>query len=315
MIAVNGKKVDVNDPNDVYAKRIKDGIKFLKDKFGFPIKLKYPASFAMKVVDQSGNVLKKPEWPAGKMIRYKETIEGETLSEEWQYFEKTTMVGDKSVLLPTEFIFDGHLLIDKKKIDLAYFLCFISPFCGNSMDEKIRTGNSPKYFYIEDKQQEAFEHINKDKEKMKVEYIIKTADEDLSMFDENNLRDRAIGYGIAGIEKMSVWEVQEALIMRLDFMYKGGDRDVYKNFLSESEKPEVTSLKAKISNAFERNIIGIKQAGAGNKWFYRDEEGAFTTEICKINPKFKLQPERIIDLANFFLSNEEAKQFFLDTIK
>ena len=318
MIAVNQKKIEVTEkPQDgesEYAKRIRDGIKEIERRFKFPLQINYPEKFAMRVIDHAGNAVKKPEWPGGKKVSYKETIEGKFTSEEWQYYERSHVVDGEMTFSPLNIIFNGHLSITRKDADLAFFLLYISPHCQNSLTETIRTGGSEKYFIVEDKKQEAFEHINKDKEKMKVEYLIKTADEEEAQITENELRDKAMGYGIEGTEGMSVYEVQEALIMRLDYIFKGGNKEVYNDFLKESENKELVSLKAKIGSAFEKNIIGIKPVGAGNKWCYRDKDG-FTKEITKINPKNKLQPERITELANFFLKDEEAKTYFLETIQ
>jgi len=316
MINVNGQRIDANDRNtqNPYAKRIQEGIKLIEDRFKFPVILKYPDRFKMKIIDANNNPIKKPEWPGGKMIRFTETVEGTTTSEEWQYYSRTRSVEGKPIFEPFNMIFDGYLKIYKKDADLAFFLLFISPFCENSITESIRTSNTIKHFIVEDKQQEAYIQINVDKSKLKVEYLIKTADEEDSEMSEEALRKRALSYGISETDTKSIWEIQTELLTRLDYIFKGGQRKVYDEFLEGESKPENVELMAIINRALQEGKIGIKPVGKGLKWSFRDIDGKWLKEITKINPNSKTEPQRVKDLCDWFADNETEKKSFVVSV-
>lgn len=312
MLAVNGKKIDVNDEGNAFAKEVKKGIEEIKTLYGFPLIFKYPQHFYSFAVDQHGNKLTKPEAPAGKMIRFREMVEGTMGSEEWTYYRTSRKNSDGNGFEfdPPNMIFNGHLMVEKKDADLAFFLMFKSPFVANSFDLKQRPTNSDAnhiYMILENKAQEAENEIQVTRDKKKVEYMI-TADERDGILAEEDLRDLALSYHVPQAGTISIQEVQIALINKLNYLHAHGKRTVYKEFLEiTAGSNEKVKIKALAQSAIDKKIIGIKRVGAGRKWAYIGaEENTWGDDICKIQQSSSDDDSCINDLSTVLLKNKDA---------
>jgi len=215
----------------------------LKGKFKFPIRIVYLPS----MITHDGKN-KKPNKPAGINIPLFANLKTGQGMERWRYAENMSVnPAGKVKYTPHTLPFKGDMPISEYDIELAYYIYFICPYCGNNELVSIR------------------------KNRTKVEALI--YDDDIGL-SEKQLKTIAKSFFIPNIEDLTKNQVRIMIDGHLHKI-KGG----YGIFLERSRGIELLQDRAKVQEAIDQKIIGFK--AKDRIWTWLLPEGK-TEDICRV---------------------------------
>jgi len=157
---------------------------------------------------------------------------------------------------------------------------------------------------IEDKRAEASADLASTKIVSRIEYLI-TNDSAEGGLGEVKIRALARNYEITNVDSKSFEEIQKELVEQLRIKKRGGNNNIYDQFLKDTNMGEVVQLKSLIQEAKDKKIIGIKKGqGTARTWYYTKDEGkgpVYLQSIINISPG----KNDIQELLDFLSANPE----------
>jgi hypothetical protein len=270
MLAVNGKPLDFTSMDekgvllDPIAKKVANEYKNLIKNHKFPVKIKYhPAMYRLNIDNPN-----RPHCPASYPIHPQATAIGENGAPQvWTYYEiaRPREDGRGFDFLPSWIDFRGTLLITEDKVDLLYFLKYLSFQNISNTKSKRR-----KSFIIEDKAAEARNKLNLTTVISRVEFLITNDPRDGGMGDEK-VRSLAKAYDIREVEDKQIEEVRVELIDILKLKHKAVPGDnIYDRFLLDANMGLAVQAKVAVVNARDNKIIGLQKKGTSRTWCYME---------------------------------------------
>lgn len=300
MIAVNNIKINLKDESNVYAKEIRDGIKFIKQSYKFPLIFTFPKRLQRTITVEfnskvpGSNAMQKTEHPAARWIKFKETIETAKGAEEWTYYEISAGVGDKQMFYPEGEFIERSIIVQESNIEKAFFLLYKSRYCETSLNPDINNLHHEKHFCLENPKFDAFVKVKNEAPRIKVEGLVMIEHKDLP---EKQLRTIAIEYGINNALDMEpnpivpsvnkyILDINECRVNLMNIIhaqYKT-DKDSYNKFLEKVglTSAEMINLQELIQKLYENKIIELVKTGPYKKWVFSQTESDDELKGAKI---------------------------------
>jgi hypothetical protein len=210
---------------------------------------------------------------------------------------------------PRRKSFNGHLVLNERNIDLAFFLIFKSSWCENGYRIKRKSdgkfGIEPYvskdyYFAIENKKKEAAEKVNNEALVIKCKHFI--YNELANDFD--SLKKLAKAYGVADVNDLSMEQTQVALIAQIeeDQLRSKEEFRGWKRFLELRKDNPETDVLACINDGLEYHVI--RYDAFKKVWVFIDgTDNKKHDLICKVPPANYKAPEKV--LCEHLLDNKD----------
>lgn len=301
MLLVNGEKLDKVDGRSAFAKAYSRAIKGLKDKFGNNIIIDFPPE-AITWLDM-GNGKRKREYPQGFMLQTKRIYDKGGDSFEVIYYE-TSRVDNNGITQykPKFFDFRSKQTINlNKQKDLAFFLVFVSPFCGFLMDKELRSLQNDLHaardqYIVFDENGMAESEMEIAEKVSEAQALIASQSMGLSI---DNLTSIGVAYGALNPGNQNV--ITPALVRKRmnEFVLRKDSKGKYDvtlidQFLEDVNLPEVIEVKAFVKELIHKNIIGIEKNGRVSEYCVYDKNGKVISSLCRVN-EFDVPENSIID--------------------
>jgi hypothetical protein len=200
-------------------------------------------------------------------------------NDKWVYFN--TINGPKQSFLT----FTETFTVDKKQIDLAYFLLFLSKgreIPGETLQQQMARGINPNKFrssfVVQNKEKEAALEMSKRELKRKVENAI-MGEKALKLAD---LRTIASALFISNASEKEEMEIRLEILKTIENLERTKHRDKdgnsgYQIFLKMSKLDEITDIRATIQNCIDMKIIVEDQKETAFYWL--SDKGKKQTKI------------------------------------
>lgn len=267
-------------PNDI--KGIED---FFHNKF--PLRVIYPPERIQKPKNAHN---KRPDKPNSISFDLRAVVRTNTGTEVWRYAENVT-VDERGIkrFTPKKFIFNGIRMLDRKEIELIFFLKKKSPYClgGDNQGSMVK-------FMFEDLVTEAEKKVARKKIQSKIDVLL--YNEDLGL-KEDRLRSIAKAYFIKGVDGMSLAQVK----MSLDQVINATKDGPGKFFEMVNADGEIKA-RSTITQAIDKGVIVLSTSGKTKLWTWKTKEGSET--ICRVPPDKK--PDEA--LYEYYLGNKSFQE-------
>lgn len=227
----------------------------------------------------------KPTRPPVSVIPLNAFISGQDGTEKWNYGDNRKKDTKKESWIyaatfqgkeQQHFEFTDTFTFTETKIDLVYFLLFISPMReipGESTQQRALRGvkeNQRFGFVVEQKEKEAASRIEHRKIRAAVEMAIM---EGLSVSD---IRFIGSSMGVSNADTKGELELRDELLSVVDRLEKAGKKG-YETFVEFSKLDEKTEIASIVQNAIDLSII--KEDQKNMKYVYVNEKGVTTNSI------------------------------------
>lgn len=259
MLAVNGQKLNLKDREQAIVRDYIKKTDFLKSQ-AKSYTFRFPDNVGLKADPRDPD--SRDEQPAGYMFKNFQPYDFGPETVEMQYYE-TSRVDEKGVttFLPRYQNIKGEITLDvNTKIDLIYFLIYVSPYC--KLNEQFPGQNKIRrhtYYVIYDRISEVSKEVEQEEKLAEVKTLI---------FSKKNgippdmLREIASGYGfrVKDVSDDDVKKlVRDHVLRRKNGVYQWA---VIDEFLASPTKQEFLQISATVQKALDLGIIEFTP-GAG----------------------------------------------------
>ncbi len=310
MISVNGKRINLKDDTDPFAKEIQAGFKKLRD-IGFPLVLKFTPNH---IQEKKGNDPDSREEHAqgvsvmNRIVEY--TVDGEN---EWAYYTKVVkQKNDKPDLLePRKTRITPHFVLNERDIELAFYLIFKSGKCEkHSLLAGMQNISNPGdiHFRLSVKAHEAELVAEARRLQSKInsllydkEFGIGLSDDDIVIFAEQ------IGMRNAKAEDSTV--LRNNIYSWVMNPKNKADRDKFIEFAQKDKKEDITAI---VTIGINSGKIVVEEAGNSKNILW---DSVPADEPRKITSCGKTK-DTVKELVKYLETegNEELKESFLKTL-
>lgn len=263
MLYKNDEKVDLSE--EMKQLVYKDlGAKSGQEKdVKFPVVIKMPEY--MYTAQRPGSKNTKPDRPASANIRLDAALHDKEGSAHWNYCtgRRKAATGEKWIYFSNDQGVQTNVLsftdthsIGKDKIDLLYFLLFLSPlrFIPNeSAEHRIKRGvkaSSRFQFVVENKEQESMERVSKKQQKLRIDSVL-MGDNCMSI---DKLRIIAASLHIDNAEGKGEFELRDEVSVLVDAMERS-KKTGYDTFEQLAKMDDNTNIKATIQKAIDMKLV------------------------------------------------------------
>lgn len=279
MLAVNGKEIDLSlnekgEYKDDYAKEVMQGIEKIKEKYGFPLVIKYPEDRKYETwQERNGQPYKLVEYPAGVPIPTEATANDpkHRMPVKWNYYTSYRQNGTNIEYSPRRVDFQGRFTIQADQADLAFFLLFKSPMCGSSLGVP---ENSLRriHFVVENKKAETKQRLESMRREDRIRVMI------LDTMSEEDINMLCFQWSL--ILDTNVPEEDKRLIL-IDYIFNGSSKN--KNSLMDEFEEKTASDKDKeifllIEKGLSSGVLVKTDAGKKSRWILKD--GDKEEDLC-----------------------------------
>jgi len=233
----------------------------------FPLRVTYPPE---RIIPSRLKHNKLPDKPNSISFDLKAIVKSDNGSEIWRYAENI-IIDEKGRkrYTPKKFIFSGVRMLDRKEIELIYFLLNKSEFCQGGKNE----GRMVKFMF-EDLVTDAEKKVEKRKLNAKLDMLL--YGEELAV-PEEKLRDVAKAYFIQGVDAFTLSQVKLALETKIK-----EDKDGIHKFFEMVNADEEIKTRVSITRAIDMGILVMEDKGKARSWVWKTSQG--TESIFKVPP-------------------------------
>ncbi len=257
MISVNGKRINIADENDPFAKEVKAGFEKLR-AIGFPLTLIFtPNHISPK---RKFDPDSKEEHAMGVSIVNRTVIPGQNGDDEWMYFKTSKPKrGDKPEQFePRKTRITPYFVINETDIELAFYLVFKSGSCEKYPDfgkeQYVKPGHV--HYRLSVRANEEMKIAESRRLQFKINALI--YDNDGIGLSVADLCKFAETIGIKNPKSIGEDELKNRIYAEITNPKK---RDMLEKFFKYAEKDEKQDLKIMIEQAIARKVISIEEVG------------------------------------------------------
>ena len=266
MIAVNDKTLDLREGTEVkdsFVQEVMAGIALIKEKYGFPVVIKYPDDRVYESYqEQNGIPFKLKEYPAGVPIPTQAHMPDTKtkMTAKWQYFKTTRFEKDRTIYTPNRLDFGGRRVITEEEADLAFFLLFKCPYCGNSLGV-LESNKKRTHFVVENRKEESLEKLANMRREDKIRTTI------LDVMEEEDVDRLLFHWGI--LNDVEGHDDNDKRLLLVDYVFSSGVKT--RNLRMEAFEQLSTSEKDKeiyalIKKAMELGVVKEVKEGRKTRW-------------------------------------------------
>lgn len=265
-------------------KEIEAVVKHFHNKF--PLRLIYPPE---RIVASKLKHNKLPDKPNSISFDLKSTVKTENGTEVWRYAENI-IIDEKGrkKYTPKKFLFYGVYMLDRKEIELIYFLLRKSEYCKGGDNEGPRTK-----FMFEDLVTDAERKVEKKKIQTKIDMLL--YGEEMAIA-EDKLRLVAKAYFIKGVDDLTLSQVKMSIESKIKETKDGADK-----FFEMVNADEEIKTRVSITRAVDMGVLLYEASGKSKAWVWKTKQG--TEKICNVPPD-KSPNEALYD---YYLGNESFR--------
>lgn len=300
-IIVDGEKMKISKAKgentkfaDYYVKCITE----LKKKFGKSVVIDYPKwKITWAETDKGGRV---KETPSGLVFSTKRVLENGGQAYEVQYASSTVVGKDGGIIYsPKTYDFKKKTVIPLvRELDkeLAFFLIFVSPFCGRLRGElgKLQNENRKEAYYeVFDEQGIAEDELDVAGRVADVSSLLTS--KTFKLPDER-AKHIAISYDL-----MLPGETADGAVLRkrlMDYLLAKNVKGKYDlaridKFLNDANIPELMEIRAHIKMFIDANVIAQERKGLEMRYVVLSEDLKPVAELCKVN-RFSMAEDSLV---------------------
>lgn len=245
---------------------------------------KFPVTFKMAkgLYSQNPNKPLRTEFPGGVIINFEERVDDPTEgSVKWNYCELPPRKQDGNIMYYTDgrgalFVSGPKFSVAKSKIDLLYFLVFVSKSIKVIHKDASPYTTNP-LFVLEDTHLEALER-NKEREKR--------AQVEGALFGHQKLVQSEVvrmakAFRVPNAENMTDDEVRDSLYNAVQAREQDKNKkDGYSTFLELCDNKQRVEILGLIQRGKDMRRLTYEQRSA--KWWLMDENGKKAGEVCRL---------------------------------
>jgi hypothetical protein len=257
------------------------------DKLGYPVALKRSPK-SIKKVNKVGGGHEKRLKPI--MIEFEATERSVGGSAHWRY-STTPIIHDKHGV--PKFDSEYATYFDKMRhffqeedLELLWFIC-----------RKTNLVKTRKDYDIEDKEKDYRERLDKQSDKIGVEFYILNPQSPLT---DTQIRIIAKSFGLTKVDEMSEARLRNELYDHVDMLQRNA-RDGYKQFMEATKLDHIIVQKAKVQDAIDAGIVGWY--AKNNSWMWLDADGNPVDVLCTL--RVDEEPRKVDVLLDFILADKE----------
>lgn len=252
----------------------------------FPVVLKIRDQFFQMSNDPENKRATNPsiELPLSAIVY------GDKGQETWTYCESRVpdaVRPNAYNVTPTRIPVPNRLILDKKEIELLWFLTHCSPLVLNN---EVKQKSSVVYFEFEDKAMEARSEV----EKIRLEGFVRKrlySEKQSEVASDEEVRTMAEAFAITNVSTKDPEEV------RLELFKKATSSTMQmEEFRKLSVGSITTNTQALVTRAMEHRVVMVHTTRVGSSektcWYFTDENKQPAEKICEIMPKHRGNKQR-----------------------
>ena len=287
-LALNDEFLSLQSNHELVSK-IKEATSLLIKEYGDrngSIVLEWNQSFITRAKDDRGRMIY--QYPAQKSTM----LLSEYMSDKTQdmgylslrLYETMKSINNIKQFQPKKIPFKGRMIINKKDIELMFFMVFANPHCakipGPLSKYQITSGKKQEpWFYVYSEVKKADVSIEKTQKKARVQYLLTTDDSGVKISD-SDISTLGYIFGMTNPGKSDIKVVRKFLLDLTEGPKADENISKLLDHITDKDKLAVNSV---IQTAKQNKVIELKNTvGKGKQWSYIDQNGNTTDMIIKV---------------------------------
>jgi len=274
--------------NDLPYKLAPNDVETIKKRFKkFPLKVIYPPE---RIVKNRSPQNKIPDKPNSISFDLFTTLKTEIGSDHWRYAENV-IIGKHGIkkYTPRKFRFTGHIELQSKDIELAWFLYTKSPHCRGGLNQ----GRVIK-FTFEDKISEA--EIKAENESIRSQVKALIYGKELGL-QEKRMRDLAKAYFIKNVDDLTFAQVKVAVEQIINKDPVNG----YEKFIKMTRMDDIIKVRLRLQNLIDAKALEFEPQK--RQWVWKGAAKG-SDVICRVGPSASINDT----LYDYYMGNEDFQE-------